>query len=78
MSPSKVASTLGTFSVDPIGKVDKMRQDDSHVIRFILKDLCDVSLRYDDSLTVTLQIGGYQVQRILVDTKSSSNNLFHH
>lgn len=78
MSPSKVASTLGTFSVDPIGKVDKMRQGDSHVIRFILKDLCDVSLRYDDSLTVTLQIGGYQVQRILVDTESSSNNLFHH
>nr|CAN69864.1 hypothetical protein VITISV_032438 [Vitis vinifera] len=54
-----------------------VRKED-HVIKFTSKDLYDVSLPHEDPLIVTLQIEKYQVQRILVDTRSSSNILFHH
>lgn len=44
-------------------------------IEFTRKDLSHVFLPHDDPLVVTLQLGSYQVRRILVDTGSSTNIL---
>ena len=43
------------------------------MIEFIAQNLRHVSIPHSDPLVVTLQIRSYQVQRILVDTRSSTS-----
>ena len=46
------------------------RGDIEHVISFSDSDLKDVQLPHNDPLVVTLRIGNYDVQRVLIDQRS--------
>lgn len=46
------------------------------MVGFTSQDLRHIVVPHNDPLVVTMHLGTYQVQRILVDTKSSTNILF--
>ena len=64
-------------SVQFIGFVPKMPRIDNPVIRFSEDDARRLHHLYSDALVVSLQIGDYNMHRVLVDNGSSANILYY-
>jgi hypothetical protein len=64
-------------SVHPISVHTVSRGDEEQVISFSDNDLKDVQLSHNDPLVVTLRIGNYDVQRILIDQGSFAEVMYH-
>ncbi len=64
-------------SIHPISVPTVSRGDEEQVISFSDNDLKDVQLSHNDPLVVTLRIGNYDVQRILIDQGSFAEVMYH-
>ena len=64
-------------SVQLIGSVPKMPRIDYPVIRFSKDDARRLHHPHDDALMVSLQIGDYNMHRVLVDNGSSADILYY-
>ena len=59
------------------GSVPKMPQVDNHTIEFSKDDARRLHHPHDDALLVSLQIGDYNMHRVLVDNGSSADILYY-
>ena len=64
-------------SVQLTGFVPKIPRIDNPVIKFSEEDARRLHHPYDDALVVSLQIGNYNMQRVLVDNGSSADILYY-
>ena len=64
-------------SVQLTGSVPKMLQIDNPVIGFSKDDARRLHHLHDDALVVSLQIGDYNMHRVLVDNGSSAGILYY-
>lgn len=54
----------------------RLRPTENIIISFKDEDMKHVSSPYDDALVITTKINGFDVKRIMVDSRSSTNLLF--
>ena len=64
-------------NVQLIGSVPKMVRIDNPVIRFSEEDAWRLHHPHDDALVVSLQVGDYNMHRVLVDNGSSADILYY-
>ena len=64
-------------SIQPTGSVPKMPRIDNPVIEFSEDDAWRLHHPHDDALVVSLQIGDYNMHRVLVDNGSSADILYY-
>ena len=64
-------------SVQLTGSVPKMPQIDNPIIGFSEDNARRLHHPYDDALVVSLQIGDYNMHRVLVDNSSSADILYY-
>ena len=64
-------------SVQLTGSIPKMPRIDNPVIRFSEDDSLRLHHPHDDALVVSLQIGDYNMHRVLVDNGSSADILYY-
>ena len=65
------------YSVQFTGSVPKMPRIDNPIIRFSEDDAWRLHHPHDDTLVVSLQIGDYNMHRVLVDNGSSADILYY-
>ena len=64
-------------SVQLIGSIPKMPRIDNPVIEFSEDDTRRLHHPHDDALVVSLQIGDYNMHRVLIDNGSSVDILYY-
>ena len=65
------------YNVQLTGSVPKMPRIDNPIIRFSEDDAQRLHHPHDDALVVSLQIGDYNMHRVLVDNGSSADILYY-
>ena len=64
-------------SVQLTGSIPKMSRIDNPVIKFSEDDALRLHHPHDDALVVSLQIGDYNMHRVLIDNSSSADILYY-
>ena len=65
------------YSIQLTGSIPKMTRIDNPVIRFSEEDAWRLHHPHDDALVVSLQVGDYNMHRVLIDNSSSADILYY-
>ena len=65
------------YSIQLTGSIPKMARIDNPVIRFSEEDAWRLHHLHDDALVVSLQVGDYNMHRVLIDNSSSADILYY-
>ena len=65
------------YSIQLTGSIPKMTRIDNPVIRFSEEDAWRLHHLHDDALVVSLQVGDYNMHRVLIDNSSSADILYY-
>ena len=74
--PSRVLSVTQLPAKESQSKPKKARRNSHPVLSFLEEDKVETTQTHDDTLLITLKIGGYNVKRVIVDGGSAAEIMY--
>ena len=75
-SPLRILTVISAFDLELEGPTHKKRHWEDECIGFTRKDLMDIVQPHEDALAISLQIGGFDVKRVMIDQGNGAEIMY--